>query len=92
MYNKSLELKTVKDKFYIRDCWKAAGLDVEKPVWRVEFSLSSGAQYMVNKDGEFEEVKLSDFDSPERQLFKFHQLAERYFFSRLPLMIVMGTW
>lgn len=84
IYNKSMEMNQAKRKFYIEDCWKAAGLDITTDVWRVEFSLSSGAQYLVNRDGEFEEVKLSDFDTPERQLYKFHQLAERYFFSKQP--------
>lgn len=38
LYNKTKELKT-HDKPWIRDTWKAGGLDVERDVWRVEFSL-----------------------------------------------------
>ena len=41
LYNKSLELKEVKDKPYIRQRWKENGLDTEADVWRLEVSLSN---------------------------------------------------
>lgn len=50
MYNKTLELLTQKDKPYIRDTWKAAGLDTSKAVWRLEVSIKSGGMNIVDKD------------------------------------------
>ena len=43
LYNKSTEMAEVKQKNYITDLWKQEGLDITKPVWRLEFSLTSGA-------------------------------------------------
>ena len=41
LYNKSLELKEVKDKDYIKKTWDLAGLDYKNDVvWRLECSLS----------------------------------------------------
>ena len=41
MYNKSKELREVKDKPWIREAWKKAELSSTKDVWRVEISISS---------------------------------------------------
>lgn len=82
LYNKTLELKEVKRKFYIEDVWKAAGLtnDDEHPVWRVEFSLKSDIKGLIRMDsGELIENKLTTYDSPERLLHIFHMYAVKYF-------------
>jgi hypothetical protein len=50
LYNKTYELKTVKDKPYIRDKWKAAGLDITRDVWRLEISLKSSAMKFNDKE------------------------------------------
>lgn len=47
LYNKTLEMKETKRKFYIIDTWKQNGLDLEKDVWRIEFSLKSGYKIAV---------------------------------------------
>lgn len=39
LYNKSQELREVKDKPYIREVWEKNGLDVSKDVWRLEVSM-----------------------------------------------------
>jgi len=39
IYNKTLELKQVHDKEYIREFWRENGFDELKTTWRVEFSL-----------------------------------------------------
>jgi hypothetical protein len=39
LYNKSKELREVKNKPWIAEMWKRAGLDLSKDVWRLEFSL-----------------------------------------------------
>lgn len=80
LYNKSLELKETKDKFYIRDQWKAAGLRDDIPIWRVEFSISSDLKGFVKLDtGELINNLLTDYDTREKCLFRFHALAARYF-------------
>lgn len=43
LYNKTTEMAEVKQKNYITDLWRQEGLDVSKNVWRLEFSLTSGA-------------------------------------------------
>ena len=80
LYNKSLELKETHDKFYIRDQWEAAGLRQDIPVWRVEFSISSDLKQLVRLDtGELINNKLTDYDTKEKCLFRFHSLAAHYF-------------
>lgn len=43
MYNKSKELREVKDKPWIREHWQQAQLSSTRDVWRVEISISSEA-------------------------------------------------
>lgn len=53
LYNKSLELQQVKDKPYIRQAWKEGCLDLERDVWRLEFSLrNKQMRYILNRTGE----------------------------------------
>jgi hypothetical protein len=55
LYNKSRELKEVKNKPYIVNSWKAAGLDLERDVWRLEFSIHGSNYIMKNKStGEYD--------------------------------------
>lgn len=82
LYNKTLEMKEQKRKYYIEDVWKAAGLlnDEAHPVWRVEFSLKSDIKGLIKMDsGELIENKLTTYDSPERLLHIFSMYAGRYF-------------
>lgn len=51
MYNKSYELRTVKDKPYIRDKWEAAGIDTTRDVWRLEVSIKGKAFEYKDKSG-----------------------------------------
>lgn len=50
-YNKSLELKQKKDKQYIRECWKIAGLKEDKDVWRIEFALKDSGLSLIEDRG-----------------------------------------
>lgn len=90
MYNKSLELRQRKDKFYIRDAWAQSGLSGD--VWRVEFSLNSSfklldlkkeaqglaAEFKI-KDSEMSLHNLCNYDSRDKLLFYFHVLSAKYF-------------
>lgn len=40
----------VKQKNYIADLWRKEGLDLSKDVWRLEFSLTSGAFDWVDSE------------------------------------------
>ena len=48
MYNKSKELREVKNKPYIREAWKKADLSSTRDVWRVEISLTSAGMGLKN--------------------------------------------
>lgn len=80
MYNKSLELREAHPKYYITDQWEAAGLRTDIDVWRVEFSIKSDMKGMYHEDtGEFQSNKLTDYDTRDKCLFRFHSLANKYF-------------
>jgi hypothetical protein len=49
MYNKTKELNEVKDKIYIRQAWKEAGLTEPRDVWRIEFSINPQGECISNE-------------------------------------------
>lgn len=93
LYNKSKELREAGEKFYIRDAWKAAGLDESSDVWRVEFSINSQAKVLRLRRPKNKEIAeqtreqenevnfrtLSRFDTPDRLISTFGILASHYF-------------
>lgn len=69
LYNKSLELKQQKDKPYIRQMWQAAGFDMLRDTWRLEFSI---------KGKQFDNLKLEDLK--QAKLFNLaDSLVKTYF-------------
>ena len=50
MYNKTKELREVKEKPYIRQLWKLNGIDDTRDVWRVEISIKSDAKTLLKTD------------------------------------------
>lgn len=62
LYNKSLELDQVKNKEYIRQAWAEAGLRLDVPVWRLEFSIDpSLMRFKVRKtDQDLDLLKFED--------------------------------
>lgn len=80
IYNKSLELSESKDKPYIRQAWRDAGLDETRPIWRVEFSVKSKIKNYVKLDtGEVWPNTLSRYDDKHRLIIVFLSLASKYF-------------
>ena len=80
MYNKSLELRKSTDKTYIKDAWLQAGLDITKDVWRIEFSMTSQFQTLLNKKtGEIMKKELSDYDTRQKCMYQFFLLFNKYF-------------
>lgn len=81
LYNKSMEMKQKKKKFYILDAWDKANIDwANNEVWRIEFSLSSAIKgYVRLDDGELWMSTLSQYDEPDKLLNIWKLLAKRYF-------------
>lgn len=102
LYNKTKELKEAHDKPYIREAWMAAdlvtnpitmvkvradGTQYTPTIWRVEFSIRSGAQgWAILEDctGAKNKKKpiantLDCYDTDEKQLQMFASLAHHYF-------------
>lgn len=79
LYNKSLELKQVEDKPYIRQRWEDAGLDVSRDIWRMEFSFNSQMQTLKSKkSGEYIRKNLSDYDTRGKLLVQFFIMYAKY--------------
>ena len=80
LYNKSKEMRDVKWKTWIHECWRLAGLDLERDVWRLEVSLKGQAMKWANKDsGEEWDITLKDlFNSAYLQMLA-SSLFHKYF-------------
>lgn len=95
LYNKTLELKEVKDKPYIRQAWYAAGLvdDVQDlwrvdensvkyqpDIWRLEFSIKSGTRkWCVIEDFRGDKRKLRSLHNTLEDYMTRQQLLDRFF-------------
>lgn len=94
LYNKTLELATVKDKPYIRRRWWECGLIesplvVDRSVWRLEFSIKDDGRrvFVYHPNGGSKRVlhpnTLATYWTPEAQLAVFALLASHYFHFKL---------
>jgi hypothetical protein len=62
LYNKSQEMRDVKEKIWIREIWKDSGLDLTIDVWRLEFSLKNIDSSFINElTGEFFKINYLTF-------------------------------
>jgi hypothetical protein len=52
LYNKSKELREVKNKPYITKIWDKLKMDKDNDVWRLEFSIKSSQKILINEFGE----------------------------------------
>lgn len=80
LYNKSLELHTVKDKPYIRDQWRSIGLDPARNVWRLEVSMKSDAMKLYNKSTK-DKIKVEFSNLKDYNYIKqlYYALIRKYF-------------
>ena len=78
LYNKSLELKQVKDKPWIRDHWKANGWNEKTDVWRLEFSLHSNTDGVMYVD-EHGEIRCFQFKDLSLLLDNLDKVYSHYF-------------
>lgn len=80
MYNKSLEMKEVHEKPYIRDAWSECGLINNDDVWRLEVSIKSDGRTIVNiGTGEVVKFGLRDIDTPEKRHDLFFLMIDKKF-------------
>lgn len=80
LYNKSKELREVKDKPWIRAAWKKAELSSALDVWRVEISITSqGLGLKSLADGMFHTLFVDDIAKPEHLQEIFLTFASHYF-------------
>lgn len=80
LYNKTFELQSVKDKPYIRDMWRRAGLDITRDVWRLEISIKSGGRKFRDKmTGAEREIRSDDLKNKDEVCKLFHTFQRKYF-------------
>lgn len=80
LYNKSKELRDKKDKPYIRYCWKNAGLNLSKDVWRTEISITSqGCGLKSISSKMLHTLFVDDLQSSEAIKAMFQTYASKYF-------------
>lgn len=95
LYNKTKELKEVKDKPYIRQAWQLAGLvdnmntlEKTKPdgttykpnIWRVEFSVKSGTKgWFVVEDYNGDRKRLQSYKNTLQTYYDKEQILQVFF-------------
>lgn len=80
IYDKSRQMETEEWKPWIYMAWKKGGLDVERKIWRIEFSVKSGGILKANTDtGELDLFLTLQVIESEYIYKCFYKLYERYF-------------
>lgn len=96
LYNKSLELKEVQEKPYIRECWAKAEFNPALPVWRIEFSISSDVKGLVlsHKSGEdvWADNTLTAYDTKDKLWEMWRYYASKYFHFKKKVRTREGTF
>ena len=78
LYNKSIEMREKTNKPYITENWRNKGLDLEREIWRLEFSIHSNPRGLVYGDtGEV--VPFSKLDVLDYYQDVYRGLFHRYF-------------
>jgi hypothetical protein len=84
IYNKSKEMREVKDKPYIREMWKMNGLDVNQDVWRIEISIKADSKTLFDMStGEFFNITTDHVKMQSDIETLFYTYADRYFQFRI---------
>lgn len=86
VYDKTKELKEVKFKRHIWQTWEAAGLDLTRPVYRIEIRIQNQGKHVVNlQTGKAFVLSAVDIITQEQIEQLFFDYAEKYFcFHRVP--------
>lgn len=81
LYNKTKELSEVHDKPYIRKSWIKSGLDITKPVWRLEVSIKGqGSDYLNTSTGEHCRLSYENLFEPAFLQNYYYAYIDRYFY------------
>lgn len=84
LYNKTQEFRDVKRKNYIAEAWKANGIQEEKEVWRLEFSLKGdGIKFINSKTGECLQKDLDMVLNIDRRVQLYNALYLKYWQFRI---------
>lgn len=84
LYNKTQEFRDVKRKNYIAEAWKANGIEEEKEVWRLEFSLKGdGIKFINSVTGECLQKDLDMVLNIERRVQLYNALYLKYWQFRI---------
>lgn len=79
LYNKTQEFRDVKRKNYIAEAWKANGIEEDKEVWRLEFSLKGdGIKFINSETGECLQKDLDMVLNIERRVQLYNSLYLKY--------------
>lgn len=79
LYNKTQEFRDVKRKNYIAEAWKANGIEEDKEVWRLEFSLKGdGIKFINSETGECLQKDLDMVLNIERRVQLYNALYLKY--------------
>jgi hypothetical protein len=80
LYNKSVEMREVKQKNYILKKWQEVGLGQDRDVWRLEFSLCGNRAKIHDTKNDIVRQKISDDFLIEDNLNQmFEMLHQKYF-------------
>lgn len=80
LYNKTKELNENKMKHYIVENWKAAGIDTEKDVYRIELSIKNEGKHLKNlHTGERFTLSINDIITQELLEQLFHDFSRKHF-------------
>lgn len=80
IYNKTKELKAVKMKHHIVNAWKAAGLDTERDVYRIEIRIARGGKQLKNtNNGSRFNLSLNEILNEQIIEQLFSDYAHKYF-------------
>ena len=84
LYNKSLEMREVKQKNYIVDKWKKCNYLEDKDIWRLEVSIKgSNLKVIDTESGEQRNIQLSDLQDFDNLTQLYNSLIDKYFEFRI---------
>ena len=79
IYDKSKELREVKMKHHIVQSWKDAGLDLDKPVYRIEFRITNRGKMLKNLEtGKYYNLSVNEILCQQQLEQLFYDYSEKY--------------
>lgn len=80
LYNKSLEMKEVREKAHIRELWTQANINNNIDVWRLEFSINTSKLEMLDLfSGELKYLNFENLFNKDYLISLYNSLIHKYF-------------